>query len=1222
MEKQQSGPGLAVVWLSGSCIQKTPTTEEQPMSSVSWTATTSGNWNTGSDWSNGVGPGPTDDATINTSASITVTYSTGNATVLSLYTGFADTLLVTGGKLGITGNSALNGTVSQSGGTLTLGGNLNTMNSGLQQTSGTVKISSGTLTIANSSSIAGTVTGATLNLSSGTDTIGAAAVLSVAELSLSGANVTLNESLTQAGLFSMSNGQLNIGANTLTLDGITAITQGVQTGSGTLTLAGPTNLGSNEFEGNLVVSNTGTLDQISYSYIGYNGTDSVSFTNTAGALWRFDGDMSLYGNANSTIKNLGTMEKVEGAGITYIRDDLTSAGTINVAVGDIQIDGASNVLGGVISGAGTLELTSGSDSLSNGMPLTVGNLVLDGANVTLTGNLAYGGTADLSSGTLSVGADTLTLSGPLNLEGGVFAGSGKVMLGGLSQFGDGYFTGSVQATNTGTIEQSGYLYVGYNGTDTVSFTNASGGIYRLEGGNTIYGTAGSSFTNAGSFIKTSAATSQIYVSFASTGTLAVNAGQLTLVGSSNSLGGTISGAGTLALNGGTDSFAKTLKLSVADVLLQNGVLTLASKLTYANIYEQTGGTLTLGKFAFTLSGTSTSLDGGALQGSGTLALKGGSVYSYAIEDTSQMKNTGTLTINSSLYDGYNGTDAASLVNSGGNSAIILNEDANIYGTAGSTLTSAGLIDKASGAGISVIEPSMSSTGKIDIVTGTLRLQGASDSISGSVYGGGTLELTAGTDTLGSGLGLTVSNLLMDGATVNLGGALSYGGSLNETTGTLGLGTDNLALTGPFSLSGGYITGTGTITSSGTATITGGALSGAAIMQNSGTLVQSGSWYVGYNSTDTAKLQNLAGATWRIANASTVYGTAGALVSNAGTIVKVGNGASQITPTFANTGTVSVDAGTLYLAGTANTLGGTFNGGGTLRFNGGTDTISGATLGVGTLAMTGANVTLGSAESFANSLYQTAGTLALGANTLSLGGQDALYGGAINGTGTLALTGSTQILGAVALENAVVATNSGTISALSSFYDGYNATDTASIQNLAAGTLLLGAVEIYSQTGDTIVNAGMISKALGGSGEAYIQAATSNTGTVSVTQGTLAFLGSVTGNGQFVIGATSEMIFGGAVSGGGTATLGDYSVLGLSATAGFSDTIAGFTTGNVIDLDGMSYTGTLSTFSFNSTKDQLAVGNGSSSITLQLAGSHTASSFFLFNDNGIVGVGYS
>ena len=55
------------------------------MSSISWTSTASGNWNTAADWGGGKVPGAADDATINTGTSITVTYSTGTDSVLSLY---------------------------------------------------------------------------------------------------------------------------------------------------------------------------------------------------------------------------------------------------------------------------------------------------------------------------------------------------------------------------------------------------------------------------------------------------------------------------------------------------------------------------------------------------------------------------------------------------------------------------------------------------------------------------------------------------------------------------------------------------------------------------------------------------------------------------------------------------------------------------------------------------------------------------------------------------------------------------------------------------------------------------------------------------------------------------------------------------------------------------------------------------------------------------------
>src|SRR5437870_817797 len=49
---------------------------------VSWLGG-SGDWNNGANWSNGVGPGPDDDTTIDVPG-ITVTHSTGSHTVKSL----------------------------------------------------------------------------------------------------------------------------------------------------------------------------------------------------------------------------------------------------------------------------------------------------------------------------------------------------------------------------------------------------------------------------------------------------------------------------------------------------------------------------------------------------------------------------------------------------------------------------------------------------------------------------------------------------------------------------------------------------------------------------------------------------------------------------------------------------------------------------------------------------------------------------------------------------------------------------------------------------------------------------------------------------------------------------------------------------------------------------------------------------------------------------------
>ncbi len=123
------------------------------MSSVSSTSTTSGNWNTAADWSDGAEPGASSDVTIGVYSSITVTYASGTDSVLSLYTGSKDTLDVIGGSLAVNGNSTLNGAIAQSGGTFQLGGKSSTSLGGIGQgtinapltNAGTISVSQGTL---------------------------------------------------------------------------------------------------------------------------------------------------------------------------------------------------------------------------------------------------------------------------------------------------------------------------------------------------------------------------------------------------------------------------------------------------------------------------------------------------------------------------------------------------------------------------------------------------------------------------------------------------------------------------------------------------------------------------------------------------------------------------------------------------------------------------------------------------------------------------------------------------------------------------------------------------------------------------------------------------------------------------------------------------------------------------------------------------------------------
>ena len=84
-----------------------------------WTATGSGNWDVGSNWSLGV-PTSTETVQISTSGNATITIKSGdNYQIPGLTTASTDTLSITGGSLEVTsGTSALSGALAMTGGTL------------------------------------------------------------------------------------------------------------------------------------------------------------------------------------------------------------------------------------------------------------------------------------------------------------------------------------------------------------------------------------------------------------------------------------------------------------------------------------------------------------------------------------------------------------------------------------------------------------------------------------------------------------------------------------------------------------------------------------------------------------------------------------------------------------------------------------------------------------------------------------------------------------------------------------------------------------------------------------------------------------------------------------------------------------------------------------------------------------------------------------------------
>jgi hypothetical protein len=419
--------------------------------------------------------------------------------------------------------------------------------------------------------------------------------------------------------------------------------------------------------------------------------------------------------------------------------------------------------------------------------------------------------------------------------------------------------------------------------------------------------------------------------------------------------------------------------------------------------------------------------------------------------------------------------------------------------------------------------------------------------------------------------------------------------------------------------GGLANGSGTIISNGGATATGLALEGSTVFRNTGVVTVNGALYDGYNASDTANFINQAAGMVQLLTNASIYTGGASSFSNQGTLLKSGAGTSVIAPSFTNSGTITVAQGTLRIAGTSNTLGGSITGSGTLELSGGATAINGVTLGIGSVLLDGASVTMGANVTAAAICTQTTGTLALGGHTLTLTGTVSLDGGLANGSGKIAVSGATEVSNYV-LEGTAALANSGTLTIATSteLYDGYNSSDAATVSNLAGGEIiLLGSSSIYTAGASTFSNAGSL--VAEGGGTKYIYPATTNTGTIEVAQGTLDMQSTVAGAGGFTLDTGTQMTFAGATS-GGTVSMGSDSTLGVSTSAGFSDIIAGFAAGDLIGLNGFGYNASAPpTLAFNATSDKLTVTEGTTSFALVFSGSYSLSSFSAINDHGIIGI---
>jgi fibronectin-binding autotransporter adhesin len=724
------------------------------------------------------------------------------------------------------------------------------------------------------------------------------------------------------------------------------------------------------------------------------GTLVVGSWDWAGAFVESDGTMSVAGEdpvfSGLVMQAGGTLivSSYDGYQVSFAHGLRQTGGVLDVTAGPLALIGAAT-LAGAVEGVGTL-LVGGADSLTFGVgaviaahhiEIAAGGLLAFATNAaafTVLGDLDLDAGATLSAPNAVV---TLAAAGAGRLAGSVtlarLAVDGAYDLGGLSLGGtatvlelDGaeVLDGSVLALGQGS------LTVGAGGT----LTWLDAGLLAGSPGAQVAGSPGAQAAGSpGAQAAVMVLTGQLDQAALGTDTLAVArlmlggavavTGVLDLVGGQALLDGVVLGGGTLAIGAGESATLTVGLLDQAGLAIgAGGTLDVAGNNEFGGTLAaagalEVGGTLTLGTGSTgTLAGAL--LGGGTLVAAGQLVLAGdvlGSVL--AVQGQVAAAPGATIGLNGALIIEAGGTLDVTAV--GTLAAASLNDGGMLYDSGAARLTG-----------------SLAGGGTIDIAAGVLTLGPGGDMLTGRVEGAGTLAI-AGAATLAPGVVLAQAGLALAGGTLVLEESLAYGGRLSGA-GTIA--TDGLILNVQAGQLAGLITGGGTVQTAGA--VDEGAGNSITLSGSGTTLLDSfmftadGAGLVLGAAGDSTGLAIGGGATFAITDAAAITtGEAGATVQNAGIIEvaqtdPLGPGAVIAVATLINTGSIVDAAGALTIVGDViNT--GLINVGDQVTITGaiGGASAAGLMIDTATVLDLGGAVGAGQVVDFANA----GGTLALG-----------------------------------------------------------------------------------------------------------------------------------------------------------------------------------------------------------------------------------------------------
>jgi autotransporter-associated beta strand protein len=685
---------------------------------------------------------------------------------------FADS--TTGSSLTIAGNISANANragelLVNDTGTVVLTGN-NSADMKITLTSGTLQVGN----ISNLGAPTGTFFGDKLNINGGT--------LSATNNVSAGANFGVTVSANGGNLHASS-------GSTLTLAdfindsgaGTNAYTLGIG-GGGTVALQKAT--GNNQFNGNMTfaVTNGSTLSTPNLLALGNSSTNIVSLNNGTFAYTGSTGTASQRftlgaggGTITVTAANLGTTltltNIVSGTGNT-----LTKAGDSILALSGANTYGKTVISGGM--------LTVGADNNLGATPgsATADSITIGNGRLGLNGNFTLGANRGITLTTANAGIDVY--GGNTATVAGVITGAG-----GLTKFGTG--TMILTAANSyegGTTISVGTLQVGNGGATgqlgTGNITNNTSLIVNRTG--TI--NLNDIISGTGSLTKQAAGTLALSASNSFSGGSTLSAGVIRAA-HNNALGtgALVSSAGTTLEV--TNSINVANNLSVYNVRFLNGGNTLSGTITNNNtVYDVNAGqTNTLGGFV-TGSGSVTLIGGGVLDITGTTnnytgntVVSNGTIRISTLANSNNVSSVGVsnnITLaGTTTSTNLNANTTAAIDYTGGNvttdRAFVVNEGG-------------GTINMATAATEMTLTGSASGSGKLIVGEGTLILSNttANSFAPGSIQvdSGATLQLAANNQ-IGNSTGL-----ILNGGTFRVGTAST---GFSDTLGTLTLSDSSI-----------------------------------------------------------------------------------------------------------------------------------------------------------------------------------------------------------------------------------------------------------------------------------------------------------------------------------------------------------------------------------------------------------------------------------------------